>query len=65
MADEKSGDVEAKPAFEAWGSGAEPDPAFESLRCGDLSAKPEGGSLFACGRRCVDPVYQPSASLSP
>jgi hypothetical protein len=65
MADEKSGDVEAKPAVEAWGSGVEPDPAFEGPRYGDLSAKPEGGSLVAYGRRCVDLVYQPSASLSP
>jgi hypothetical protein len=56
--------VYVEPVFEALGW-AEPKPAFEDLRCGDLLARPEGGSLDAYGRRCADLVDQPSVSLSP
>jgi hypothetical protein len=57
--------VYVEPAFEALTLGVEPEPAFEGPRCGDLLAKPEGGSPDAYGRRCGDLVDQPSASLSP
>jgi hypothetical protein len=54
-----------EPAFEALAWEVELEPAFEGPRCGDLLAKPGGGSLDAYGRRCADLVDQPSASLSP
>jgi hypothetical protein len=57
--------VYVEPAFEALARAVEPEPPFEGSRCGDPLAKPEGGSLDAYGRRCVDLVDQPSASLSP